>query len=165
MVGDGGVTRPHPRRVIPDHPIGMTTHALATASLSAGMMVGVLLVDDHPQFREAARDLVEATPGFESLGEAGSGEEALKLVDELDPALVLLDVGLPGMDGIETARNITSVEPHPTVFLVSMDDLADQPASIESCGAATFVRKRDLCSAALRDLWAEHGRGGNSATP
>jgi two-component system, NarL family, invasion response regulator UvrY len=129
------------------------------------MRVGVLLVDDHAQFREAARDLVEATPGFESLGEAGSGEEALRMVEEIDPALVLLDVGLPGMDGIETARSITSVNPHPIVFLVSIDDLADQPASIASCGAATFVRKRDLCSAALRELWAEHGGGGSPAAP
>jgi two-component system, NarL family, invasion response regulator UvrY len=120
-------------------------------------MIGVLLVDDHAQFREAARDLVEATPGFRSLGEASSGEEALRLVEELDPALVLLDVQLPGMSGIETARSITSVQPHPTVFLVSIDDLADQPASVASCGAATFVRKRDLRTGALTELWAEHG--------
>jgi two-component system, NarL family, invasion response regulator UvrY len=126
-------------------------------------MIGVLLVDDHAQFREAARDLVEATPGFESLGEASSGEEALRLVEELDPALVLLDVQLPGMSGIETARSITSVQPHPTVFLVSIDDLADQPASVASCGAATFVRKRDLRTRALTELWAEHG--GRPASP
>jgi two-component system, NarL family, invasion response regulator UvrY len=120
-------------------------------------MIGVLLVDDHVQFRRAARDLVEATPGFESLGEAASGEEALRMVEDLDPALVLLDVRLPGIDGIETARSITSTNPHPTVFLVSIDDPAAVPARIASCGAATFVRKRDLCSAALRRLWEEHG--------
>jgi two-component system, NarL family, invasion response regulator UvrY len=123
-------------------------------------MIGVLLVDDHAQFRRAARDLVEATPGFEPLGEAASGEEALRLVDDLDPALVLLDVRMPGMDGIETARSITSVKPHPTVFLVSVDDPANLPARISSCGAATFVRKRDLCSGALRRLWEEHGGRG-----
>jgi two-component system invasion response regulator UvrY len=128
------------------------------------MMVGVLLVDDNAPFREAARDLVEATPGFESLGEASSGEEALRMVAALDPALVLLDVGLPGMDGIETARTITAVNPHPTVFLVSVDDLADQPARIASCGAATFVRKRDLRSAALMALWAKHGGTGGPGT-
>jgi DNA-binding NarL/FixJ family response regulator len=120
-------------------------------------MIGVLLVDDHTQFRQAARDLVEATPGFESLGEAESGEEALRMLEDLHPGLVLLDLRLPGMDGIETARSITSVRPHPTVFLVSIDDLADPSATTESCGAATFVRKRDLCSAKLTELWAQHG--------
>jgi two-component system, NarL family, invasion response regulator UvrY len=126
-------------------------------------MIGVLLVDDHAQFRRAARELVEATPGFEPIGEAGSGEDALRMVDDLDPALVLLDVRLPGMDGIETARSITSTNPHPTVFLVSIDDPAHLPAGIASCGAATFVRKRDLCSAALRTLWEEHGGRGPPA--
>jgi DNA-binding NarL/FixJ family response regulator len=120
-------------------------------------MIGVLLVDDHVQFRRAARDLVEATPGFESLGEAASGEQALEMLENLDPGLVLLDVRLPGMDGIETARSITSAARHPTVFLVSIDDLADPSATAESCGAATFVRKRDLCGATLRALWAQHG--------
>ena len=121
-------------------------------------MIGVLLVDDHDRFREAARELVDATPGFESVGEAASGEEALRMIERLDPALVLLDVRLPGMDGIATARHITTVRPHPTVFLVSIDDRAALPDSVDSCGAATFVRKRDLCSSALRGLWAKHGR-------
>jgi two-component system, NarL family, invasion response regulator UvrY len=128
-------------------------------------MIGVLLVDDHPQFRRAARELVEATPGFEPIGEAVSGEDALRMVDDLDPALVLLDVRLPGMDGIETARSITSTNPHPTVFLVSIDDPAELPAGIASCGAATFIRKRDLCSAALRRLWEEHGGRGHPVRP
>jgi two-component system, NarL family, invasion response regulator UvrY len=128
-------------------------------------MIGVLLVDDHAQFRRAARDLVEATPGFEVLGEAASGEEALRMVHDLDPALVLLDVRLPGMDGIEIARSITSVTPHPTVFLISVDDPADLPATINSCGAATFVRKRDLRPAGLRTQWAEHGGHAPSARP
>jgi two-component system, NarL family, invasion response regulator UvrY len=123
-------------------------------------MIGVLLVDDHPRFRQAARDLVDATPGFEPIGEAVSGEEALYMVADLDPALVLLDVRLPGMDGIETARSITSVSPHPTVILVSIDDPDHLPAGIASCGAATFIRKRDLCSGALRRLWEEHGGRG-----
>jgi DNA-binding NarL/FixJ family response regulator len=122
-------------------------------------MIGVLLVDDHLQFRQAAGELIEATPGFELLGEATCGEEAIRMIEQLDPALVVLDVRLPGMDGIETARRITSVCPHPTVFLVSTADRADLPASMRSSGAATFVAKRDLCSAALRELWAKHGGG------
>jgi DNA-binding NarL/FixJ family response regulator len=120
-------------------------------------MISVLIVDDHVQFRRAVRELVDSTPGFQVLGEAGSGEEALRMSEELDPQLVLLDVRLPGMDGIETARSMTAVSPHPTVFLLSADDRVDLPVAIESSGAATFVRKRDFCSAALRARWAEHG--------
>ena len=120
-------------------------------------MIGVLVVDDHVQFREAVRELVECTPGFQVLGEAGSGEEALQMSERLDPQLVLLDVHLPGMDGIETARSLTAVSPHPTVFLLSADDRVDLSVRVESSGAATFVRKRDFCSAALQAQWAEHG--------
>ena len=76
-------------------------------------MIGVLLVDDHLQFRQAAGELIEATPGFELLGEATCGEEAMRMVEQLDPALVMLDVRLPGMDGIDTARRITSVHTRP----------------------------------------------------
>jgi DNA-binding NarL/FixJ family response regulator len=123
-------------------------------------MVSVLVVDDHAQFRRAARDVIEATPGFLPLGEAASGEEALWMVERLDPALVLLDVRLPGMDGIETARRLTAARPDTTVFLISVDHLATPAATVSSCGAATFVKKRDLCSAVLRNLWAEHGGRG-----
>src|SRR5262245_4914156 len=123
-------------------------------------MVGVLVVDDHCTFRQAARDVVEATPGFVPVGEAASGEEALGLIERLAPELVLLDVRLPGMNGIDTARTITSMNPHPTVFLISLDELRTLPPGADSCGAATFVRKRDLCSAELRRLWVEHGAAG-----
>jgi DNA-binding NarL/FixJ family response regulator len=120
-------------------------------------MVSVLVVDDHVQFRLTARDLVEATPGFEPLAEAASGEEALRMVENLEPMLVLLDVRLPGMNGIETARSITSLTPHPIVFLTSVDPPGDLPPGINSCGAATFVRKSDLRCGALQRLWQEHG--------
>jgi two-component system invasion response regulator UvrY len=127
-------------------------------------MVGVLVVDDHEQFRGAARELIEATPGFEAVGEAASGEEALRMLQSLDPDLVLLDVRLPGMNGIQTAARITSDHPHPTVFLVSVDEPADLPMGAASCGAATFIRKRELRPRELRRLWAEHGRAGITPT-
>ena len=82
--------------------------------------VGVLIVDDSAPFRRAARDVVAATPGFEVVGEAASGEEALSALEELDPCLVLLDVTMGGIDGIETARRITAGYPRPTVVLVSV---------------------------------------------
>ena len=70
--------------------------------------IGVLTVDDQPLFRSAAAAVVDATPGFEAVGEASSGEEALQLSSELRPDLVLLDVRMPGMDGIETAQRLAA---------------------------------------------------------
>ena len=117
--------------------------------------IGVVTVDDHEAFRRSIRDVIEATPGFELLGEAASGEAALALVAELSPELVLVDARMPGMDGFETARRLRSAHPAATVILVSSDDVAE--SACDSCGAVTFVPKRELNRAALRRVWDEHG--------
>lgn len=121
-------------------------------------MVGVLIVDDSAPFRRAARDVVAATPGFVAIGEAASGEEALRAMEELDPSLVLLDVTMGGIDGIETARRITTSFPGPTVVLVSVSDPSRLPSKVNGCGAVALVDKRDLRPGLLADLWACHGR-------
>ena len=117
--------------------------------------VGVVTVDDHEAFRRSIREVIDATPGFELLGEAASGEAALGVVAELAPALVLVDVRMPGMDGFETARRLRATHPAATVILVSSDDIAESVS--DSCGAAAFVPKREFCGATLRRVWAEHG--------
>ena len=81
-------------------------------------LVGVLTVDDQAVFRRVARDVIEATAGFEQVGEASCGEEALEMVEEVHPELVLLDVRMPGMDGIETARRISEADPTTTIVLM-----------------------------------------------
>ncbi len=121
-------------------------------------VVGVLIVDDSAPFRRAARDVVAATPGFVAIGEAASGEEALRAMEELDPSLVLLDVTMGGIDGIETARRITTSYPGPTVVLVSVSDPSRLPSKVNGCGAVALVDKRDLRPGLLADLWACHGR-------
>ena len=120
--------------------------------------VGVMVVDDQPSFRRAARTLINATSGFESVGDAASGAEALRRADQLRPALVFVDVYLPGMDGFETARLLTNSHPDCVVVLVSLEDLEGLAPAVASSGAAAFVRKQDLNQALLRDLWKVHGR-------
>jgi DNA-binding NarL/FixJ family response regulator len=117
--------------------------------------VGVVTVDDQEAFRRCIRDVIDATAGFELLGEAASGEAALALVAELSPQLVLLDVRMPEMDGFETARRLRSTHPAVTVILVSSADVAESVCN--SCGAAAFVPKREFGRAALRRVWDDHG--------
>ncbi len=112
--------------------------------------VTVLAVDDQEIFRRAMASLIEATPGFEQVGEAASGSEALALAAELRPDLVLLDVRMPGMDGYETARRVAEVDARIAVVLTSLDAVP-QP---DAAPAAVFVRKQDLSVRKLHELWA-----------
>ena len=121
--------------------------------------VGVMVVDDQASFRRAARALLNATSGFEPVGDADSGSDALRRADELRPDLVLMDVYMPGMDGFEVARRLTDAHPGCVVVLVSVEDTENFPALIESSGAAAVVRKQDLRPALLRQLWATYGTG------
>jgi two-component system, NarL family, invasion response regulator UvrY len=112
----------------------------------------VLVVDDQATFRRAARSLIAATPGFEQVGEAASGPDALELAAELRPDLVLVDVRMPGMDGIETARRLADAERPPTVVLISLEEIPDLPSTSDSVGAAAYLRKQDLSTRTLRAL-------------
>jgi two-component system, NarL family, invasion response regulator UvrY len=119
--------------------------------------VTVLAVDDQPIFLCAAQQLIADTPGFEQVGEATSGPEALELAAAVHPDLVLLDVRMPGMDGIETARRMVALDSHAVVVLVSLEETPDLPASLATVGAAAHLRKQDLSTSALQEIWAAHG--------
>jgi len=119
--------------------------------------VRVLTVDDQAVFRRVARDVIDATAGFESVGEAAGGEEGLEAVDRLVPELVLLDVRMPGLNGIEVARQIVAKHPEMVVVLISIEQRIDVP-SIAQLGRVPLVRKQDFGPKLLRRLWKEHGR-------
>jgi two-component system, NarL family, invasion response regulator UvrY len=121
--------------------------------------VRVMVVDDQPSFRRAARTLIDATPGFESVGAADCGAEALRRADVLRPDFVLMDVYMPGMDGFEAARRLTEGHPGCVVVLVSLEETEDLPALVTSSGAVALVRKQDLKPSLLRHLWGTHGTG------
>jgi DNA-binding NarL/FixJ family response regulator len=118
--------------------------------------VRVLTVDDHATFRQAATALIAATDGFEAVGVARTGEEAVVAAERLAPDLILMDVGLPDIDGYEAARRIARFRPAAMIVLISVGDdkLVGDPTV--RCGAAAFVHKEDLRPALLRDLWAKH---------
>jgi two-component system, NarL family, invasion response regulator UvrY len=119
--------------------------------------VRVLTVDDQALFRGVARDVIEATPGFEVAGEAASGEEALEIVEQLAPQLVLIDVRMPGMDGIEVARRVAASHPEMVVALISMEEPVDVPSAARLSDRIPFVRKQEFGPRLLRRLWTAHG--------
>jgi DNA-binding NarL/FixJ family response regulator len=124
---------------------------MAQPSLSPG--VAVLVVDDQPVFLRAARELIAATPGFDAIGEAMSGSAALEMASRLRPDVVLLDVRMPGMDGIETARRLAELVPDAFVVLISLESSADLQAVVPP-GVHAHVRKQDLSVRTLPALWA-----------
>jgi CheY-like chemotaxis protein len=117
---------------------------------SGDTAVRVLAVDDHDAFRAAVRELIAATSGFRLVGEATNGPEALLAVEQLDPELVLLDVQMPGMDGVEVAERVSATHPATLIVLVSAGD----PWTLPLTGAVPFERKENLCPRRLRELWA-----------
>jgi DNA-binding NarL/FixJ family response regulator len=109
----------------------------------------VMLIDDHASFRASARWLLE-TEGYVVVAEASSGESALQLIADADPELVLLDVGLPGIDGFQVAAAIRQLLSQTRVVLTSSRDLRDLgPDRVTACGAVGFVPKASLSRAAL----------------
>ena len=94
------------------------------------MAVRVLVVDDQEPFRLAAAAVVAATDGFQVVGSAASGEASLVAVDELRPDLVLMDIHLPGIDGIESTRQIRQRQPGVRVLLLSTHDRYDDAAEV-----------------------------------
>jgi adenylate cyclase len=118
--------------------------------------VRVLVVDDQTPFREAAKLVVDATEGFEVVGEADSGEAAVELAASLEPDLVLMDVNLPAMDGMEATRRILEASPETTVIALSTEvGLATRAVA---SGAVTFVSKSEFDPERLLTAW-ESARG------
>lgn len=120
--------------------------------------VGVLTVDDQASFRSAARAVVGATPGFKTLAEASSAAEALAAAEAVAPELVLMDVRMPGSDGVDATRRLLKRRPDAVVILVSACAPEQLPPDCGSCGAAAVLAKQDLRPRTLTELWQRHGQ-------
>ncbi|HTT49881.1 MAG TPA: response regulator transcription factor [Streptosporangiaceae bacterium] len=119
----------------------------------------VVVVDDQAPFRLAAKAVLRRLDCFELAGEASSGQAAIELVDALHPALVLMDINMPEMNGIEATRRIVAAHPDVVVFLCSTYDVADLPPAAVDSGAAGYLNKEQFGADTLRRLWAERGSG------
>jgi two-component system invasion response regulator UvrY len=122
------------------------------AALPGDALVGVLIVDDQPPFRAVARTLVSLLKGWRVVGEVATGEDAIAAASAVRPQVVLMDINLPGISGIEATRKIVEFAPLIQVLLLSTYAAADLPADALSCGAVGYVRKEDLSPQVLRDL-------------
>jgi DNA-binding NarL/FixJ family response regulator len=119
----------------------------------------IVLVDDHQVLRDAIREILRRHPEFEVVGEAGSGPEAITVCRELDPDLVVMDIGLPAMNGIEATGELARHCPRVRVLILSMfDDEASVMAAVRA-GARGFVLKK-ACATELVDAIRTVSHGG-----
>ena len=113
----------------------------------------VLIVDDHAGFRSAARAMLEAE-GYRVVAESATGGEALEAAERMRPMVVLLDIGLPDIDGIEVAGRLTAIDPERAVILTSSRDGSDYQPLLARCGARGFIAKAELSGLAIAALAA-----------
>ena len=105
-------------------------------------MIKVLIVDDHQMIRFGTRRLLEDESGLQIVGEASSGEEAIEAVDALNPQVILMDVQMPGIGGLEATRRCLRIAPDVKVIALSMHDGEPFPSKLFEAGAKGYVSKR-----------------------
>lgn len=112
-------------------------------------------MDDSKTFQRVAASVISEAQSLRLVGEAASGEDAIRLLPELKPDLVLLDIHMPGISGLETAPIIRRESPRTVIFLVSADP-PNVAANLPSIGAAALLSKVELSPRRLEELWQTH---------
>jgi two-component system NarL family response regulator len=116
--------------------------------------VDFLLVDDHQIFRQALRSLLEKTRGFKVVGETGNAHEAINLARNTSPDIVCMDIGLPGMNGIQATQLLSQA--CPGIKIIALSSYADRHyvADMMNAGAAAYVTKNEAADELLRAISA-----------
>jgi len=115
--------------------------------------VRVWVVDDQASFRLATAATVAATEDFVMAGECETGESAIELLCDGGAGIVLMDIHMPGMGGIEATRRIRAAHPDLMVLLMSTYEVEDLPAGAADCGATAYLHKEHLSPDLLTRLW------------
>jgi DNA-binding NarL/FixJ family response regulator len=118
----------------------------------------VLIADDHPLFRHGIAALLQALPEFEVSGEATAGEEAVVLAEQLQPDVILMDIQMPGINGIEATRRILHTSPHIRILMVTMSEDDASVFTAMRAGARGYILKDAQKDDMLRAIRAI-GRG------
>jgi len=112
--------------------------------------VRILIVDDHSMFREGLKSLIFHFDDIEVVGEAGSGEEAVQKAEQLKPDLVLMDISMPGMGGMEALKEIKRRDPKVKVVMLTMNSDLETAFEAVQSGASEYILK-DACFGELHD--------------
>jgi len=118
------------------------------------MAIQILIADDHGVLRAGLRALLESEPDMQVVGEAADGREALRLVDELRPEILLLDVSMPGIDGIDTARQLKKSHPKTRVLILTMHEDVVLAREALQAGASGYLIKRAVESELISAIHA-----------
>lgn len=110
---------------------------------TSGEKIKVLLVDDHKMMRRGIRRLIEEEEDMIVIGEASDGAEAVELVLETSPDVILMDINMPGMNGIETTKKILTENPYPIVIGLSVHEREDVEKAIKNAGATAYLSKNE----------------------
>ena len=127
-------------------------------------MISILVVDDHPVVREGLVAVLEDQADFRVVGAVGSGEEALALAERLRPDVVLLDLELPGMDGVEALPRFAAVSPETRILVFTAYDTDERVLGAVRAGARGYLLKGATSEEIARAVRAVHG-GGSSLEP
>ena len=108
---------------------------------NAGEQLNILIVDDHPMLRRGVKQLLELETGLDAIGEASSGQEALAIAEQLEPDLILLDLNMKGMDGIQTLKAMRDKDIYSRIVMFTVSDDHDDVIAALKAGADGYVLK------------------------
>jgi CheY-like chemotaxis protein len=147
---------------IPDPPVSRANEAMTRLRQAPrpALRARVLAVDDQQSFLAVLRDVLGRTDRLEWVGEADSGEMAIEMAEQLEPDVVLLDVRMPGLGGIEASRRIKARYPSTLVILISTVHPDELPLEQRISGTDAVIWKSQLEPKLLDEIWLRHSRSG-----